>query len=120
MKAATAQLILYRVAKGEKAEAVSITVNGQEYTLGQNDMLELELATTDAGSSICITGNGECINFMPSPEKTYYVSCSLGKNAPSNDAQLKEVDEKLGVYEVKGIKFARLKEEKQQNKTHVR
>lgn len=109
-----AKLILYRELKQEQPHDVEVVLNGQIFPLSTNQMYEVDLDTNGAGTTICLNNDeSSCNKFMPVPGRTYYYACTF-KNITK--AELKKVDEKLGVYAVKGIKFANQKAEKNKRK----
>lgn len=112
-----AMLILYRGTKGEKEQAVRILLNGQEHVILPNAFLEMKLSTTDGGTSICPgTAKDKCLNFMPIPGKTYYISSSLAAKSVTDLPELKVEDEATGAYDLRGIKFTQEKANKKASK----
>lgn len=104
---ANAKLVLYRVSENEKEAPIRIQLNGEERLIDTNELIELSLSTTDVGTSVCLTGDeSACINFMPTPGKVYYISCTWSRKKAGSKAELKEVKETVGEHEVKGIRFA--------------
>jgi len=117
MSGEAAKLILYLEAKAARAEPVYVTVNGESKRLDSNQWIELDVVLPNAGTAVCVAGEQEnCLSFMASPGKSYYIACSLSSKSKSGKASLTQVDSAKGEFDVKGIKFAQIKEAKKSKK----
>lgn len=114
---AGAKLLIYREAKPELPQTITITVNGETRAIGPNEMLEYALPNVREGAAIRFPGDdASCVKFMPEPGNTYYLACSLSKKSANGQPVVELVDKAAGEYALRGIKFSREKEEKRKSK----